>query len=223
MLHVIRTARSMLFEKGRVTEATQLLAQHRLSRLHTQMWNPFLALPHVDCKCFPADRLHEMYVLLLSMRRFGFLANRRSIAHLAHCTGSDLGIIKLVIDAIRHAIKSQHAIEAVATRLLHSLSLRVQKLTAALPGSLPTVYGLFQETGPSVQGSHYRCVQRRSLLTSNHLCKWSQFCQPLAMVQRCRSCAGSRIGRPRRYLSGPCICSPGMACSRLEAPSCCGR
>lgn len=171
MRRVIQTARRMLLDRGRVTEVQQLLSKNRLSLLHTKMWNPFLALPHADVNCFPADRLHELCVrLTLSCKLLCLL----HLAFILTCASlifalSDLGVIKLCVDAMQYAIKSQHTIGAVAARLLHKLSLRVQNLTRLLPGNLPVVYGLFQETGPSVQGSHYRYMGK-GLLGSEFDC-----------------------------------------------------
>ena len=59
---LIRTARRMLSEPGNITAAKDLLTQHRLSAVHTQVWNPFFMLPHTDFWCFPSDWLHSMCV-----------------------------------------------------------------------------------------------------------------------------------------------------------------
>ena len=60
MRDVIRTARTMLRERGNVTNAKALLKEYRLSPLHTSLWNPFFLLPHTDFECFPQDHLHGM-------------------------------------------------------------------------------------------------------------------------------------------------------------------
>ena len=63
-IDLITTCRTMLRDKGNITNVNKLLAAHRLSRLHLSMWNPFFLLPHVDFDCFPQDHLHGMYVNL---------------------------------------------------------------------------------------------------------------------------------------------------------------
>ena len=74
----------------------------------------------------------------------------------------NLGVLKLAIDAIpfwiRTTKKSMGLTDAHIDRHLDMLSTRVQHLTATLRGGLPTVFALFAATGPSIQGSHIRCV-----------------------------------------------------------------
>jgi hypothetical protein len=57
---LVTTARRMLLERGNVTAAKDLLKEHRLSTVHTKIWNPFFFLPHCDYDCFPQDYLHGM-------------------------------------------------------------------------------------------------------------------------------------------------------------------
>lgn len=164
-LQVIRTCRSLLQERGNVTAVNALLRRHRLSLLHTKIWNPFLMVPHADFDCFPQDHLHGMYVPfwvnprpLSRMRKLHFHICTLFITLLRDTDVilcSDLGVILLVVLAIACWIKASFPIQAMAQRRLQLLSLRVQKLTALLPNCI-RVYGLFLDKGPSLQGAHYR-------------------------------------------------------------------
>lgn len=155
-LAAIRTARRMLLERGNITAARKYLLEYRLSFMHTKIWNPFFLLPHTDFYCFPQDYLHTMYVqpyfwVCCIFMSATFLVLNRCI----DAPRSDLGVTKLVVDAIRTWIISRHLIGTHATRELRQLSLRAQQLTALLPGKVE-VYGLFLEDGPTLQGPHYR-------------------------------------------------------------------
>jgi len=59
------------------------------------------------------------------------------------------------VDAMQAWIVNADPVKANSERLLHTLSLRIQRLTSMLPGSI-RVYGTFAEQGPVLQGAHYR-------------------------------------------------------------------
>ncbi len=69
----------------------------------------------------------------------------------------DLGVIAFVIGAIRAWILAANDVAVTANHILRQLSLRAQELTAKLPHGA-TVYGLFLEQGPALQGGHYRWI-----------------------------------------------------------------
>ena len=68
---------------------------------------------------------------------------------------SDLGVVKLVVEAVQAWILASHAIKTMAQLLLRQLSLRVQQLVALIPNAV-VPYGLFLEKGPMLQGAHWR-------------------------------------------------------------------
>ena len=152
-LELIKTCRRMLLERGNVENVRKLLAQHRLSELHHEMWNPFFMLPHTDFECFPQDHLHGMYVVFFWCYHFcGFLF----FAPIDRCAWrSDLGVCEVVERSIRMWILRSHRFETTARAQQHVLSMRVQRLTALLPRAVRT-YGFFLDKGPPLTGGHFR-------------------------------------------------------------------
>jgi hypothetical protein len=70
---------------------------------------------------------------------------------------SDLGVIKLVIEAIQAWILASSPMAAIKNQRLRELSIRVERLTYLHPDAV-NVFGMFLEKGPVLQGAHYRLV-----------------------------------------------------------------
>jgi hypothetical protein len=71
---------------------------------------------------------------------------------------SDLGVVRLFVNLVREFVKSKAASMEAGKRELAALSLRVQRMTAALPSAkCVTVHGIFDED-ITLQGADFRCV-----------------------------------------------------------------